>query len=373
MTVAVDAKNLALFGGGIASFLKPILAGWIECRPELDFCLVGPRFDLEELSTYPNCRLHPVSWPSRLPRALRHPIYDNVLFPAAMRRLRPQFIFSPYHDVRLPSGVGSAMTIHDTCIGDLKNIYPARVRYYYEGMLRANLQRASDVVTVSEASRQSILRRYAVQPERVHVIYNTLDRVYSAPEDNSRNAQAIRGRWKAGLLVFYAGGSEYRKNLENLLAAIGILAAEGHDPLLLVTGDRDARWQAAISRHIPSTADRVRFVGRLDLRALRFHYEAADVAVYPSLCEGFGRPCLEAGALGVPVACSDLSVFREILGDEAFYFDPADPRAMAGQILAASQAGSQPPRLDSRFSREVVVARFVELMDAIMAKGAERA
>ena len=43
---------------------------------------------------------------------------------------------------------------------------------------------------------------------------------------------------------------------------------------------------------------------------------------YPSLFEGFGIPILEGISMQKPVFCSDLPVFREIVGDAVNYFDP---------------------------------------------------
>ncbi len=55
----------------------------------------------------------------------------------------------------------------------------------------------------------------------------------------------------------------------------------------------------------------------------------------PSLWEGFGLPVGEALAAGTRVVCSDLPALREIAGEDATYFDPGDPAAIAEGILHA--------------------------------------
>jgi glycosyltransferase involved in cell wall biosynthesis len=62
--------------------------------------------------------------------------------------------------------------------------------------------------------------------------------------------------------------------------------------------------------------------------------------LFPSLAEGFGLPAVEAAARGVPVICSDLPVFREVMGDHATFLDPRDPEAWAG---AVSRHVAEPP------------------------------
>lgn len=46
--------------------------------------------------------------------------------------------------------------------------------------------------------------------------------------------------------------------------------------------------------------------------------------VFPSLCEGFGIPLVEAFSMGCPVACSRIPPFEEVTEDSAVYFDPTD-------------------------------------------------
>ena len=69
----------------------------------------------------------------------------------------------------------------------------------------------------------------------------------------------------------------------------------------------------------------VRLLGGVDPARLEALYAAATVVATPTRFEGFGLPVLEAMARGVPVACSELPVLREVAGDAAVYFDAADP------------------------------------------------
>lgn len=364
--IAVDTKNFALYVGGIAGFFRPLLSAWVAARPHLHFVLVGPGCDLAGLDTLPNCSHHVVTWPANVPRPLRHPWYDNVLFPRAMRRAQPDFIFSPYHDVRLPVGVPSAMMIHDTCLSDMGQLYPWQVRTYYQAMLRVNLGRARHVLTVSESSRACVLARYRLPAERVKVVPNTLEPEFLESLDDPARIVAIRAGWDSGMRLLYPSGAEYRKNVPRLMKALEILAARGLDPRLCVTGVRDAGWERALMSCSQSLQARLHFLGRLSLADLRAHYLAADSVVYPSLCEGFGRVCLEAMELGVPIACSNLPVLREVAGDYPVYFDPRDIKQMAESIVASSAQGRREPQHESRFHREAVTKLFLETMDRIL-------
>ena len=367
--VALDTKNLALYTGGIAAFIRPLLQSWVVSRPEILFALVGPPCDSRTLTVLPNCEHHHVPWPDFLPRPLRHPFYDNVLFPRAIRRVRPDFIFSPYHDVRLSRGIPSAMMIHDTCLGDLPGVYPWRVRAYYQAMLRMNLLRANHVLTVSEASRACILARHRLSPQRVSVVPNTLEPEFLTANENNENTvpvAEIRAQRPAGLRLFYPSGAEFRKNVKRLLDALHILLVRGVDVQLWATGPRDAGWERALMGASSGLVSRVQFLGKLSLSELRNHYLAADSVVYPSLCEGFGRVCLEAMEVGAPIACSDLPALREVAGDYPIYFDPLNVEQMADSIMACAAHGRRAARHESRFQREAVTKLFLETMDRIL-------
>jgi glycosyltransferase involved in cell wall biosynthesis len=94
------------------------------------------------------------------------------------------------------------------------------------------------------------------------------------------------------------------------------------------------------------------------------YYRGASGLVFPSLSEGFGIPITEAAALGLPVLCSDLEVFREIAGGDAFFFDPHSPASLARAVedaladpqLARERAASLRRSVLARFSQEAVGA-----------------
>jgi glycosyltransferase involved in cell wall biosynthesis len=373
--VVIDTKNLALFGRGISAFVTPLIRGWLANCPATRFSFVGPPFDSQVFMEFGNWRHHVVPWPARLPRPLRHPVYDNVLFPYAVSRLKPDFLFSPYHDVRLPPKrrVRSVIIVHDTCIDDLPDVYPVAYRTYYVATLRRNLKRATHVLTDSEASRRRILDRYGVPPERVSVVYNPVDPTFIGAETDHRLVQSLRERFADARLLFYPGGCEYRKNIGRLAEAVALFSAAGENWRLLVTGDAAPIWAQALARLDAETRGRIHFLGYLEVPQLRACYAAADLVVYPTLCEGFGRVCLDAMILGVPLACSDLPVLREIAGDYPVYFDPLNPRAIADSMCAAMAVARPQPYWDRRFNLDTVVAQFTGLMDQLFIGNPARA
>lgn len=365
--VAVDTKNFALYTGGIAALFRPLLQAWVQARPDLRFVLMGPPYDWSSLTSLAHCRHYVIQWPTTLPRISRHPFYDNVLFPLAVRWVKPDFVFSPYHDVRLPTTVPSTIMVHDTCLRDVGHLYSKGVRTYLESMLRRNLECASHVITVSETSRENIMRCYQIQPEKITVVPNSVDPQFAQRVDLRPKAAAVKQDRPGSPAIFYPSGSERRKNVGALVRAVEVLLAQGCDPQLYVTGLRDRGWELAFQGFSSGLLDRIHFLGRLSMQEVGLSYLAADVVVYPSLCEGFGRVCLEAMEMGAPLACSDLPVLREVAGDYPVYFNPMDAKQLADSIIKAAQVGPRTPRSDPRFSPASVMQRFMAAMDEILA------
>ena len=98
-------------------------------------------------------------------------------------------------------------------------------------------------------------------------------------------------------------------------------------------------------------ADDVRLLGAVDPDRLEALYAAAALVATPTRFEGFGLPVLEAMARGVPVACSDLPVLREVAGDAAVYFDPGDPSVGRRRDPHGSRRGRAPAGCRTRASR----------------------
>jgi len=126
------------------------------------------------------------------------------------------------------------------------------------------------------------------------------------------------------------------KNLHGLIRAFSLLRDEpaGDQPVQLVLpGSPNAyeRELRALALEL-GLRDRVRFPGWISDQDLEDLYSVAACFVLPTFQEGFGLPVLEAMVREVPVACSDIPVLREVVGDAALLFDPRDPASIAGAI-----------------------------------------
>ncbi|HEV7772178.1 MAG TPA: glycosyltransferase family 1 protein [Conexibacter sp.] len=223
------------------------------------------------------------------------------------------------------------LTLHDLLWRELPELMAPPLRWATEALVVPAARRATRVVTGSEASRQAIVAQLGVPAERV---VTTPYGLGSLPEPGD----AARGR--AGLdldrrpLALAVATDLPHKNLALLLDALAGMPAPERPMLAFVGHGTDCGALRARARELGLEHD-VRLLGGISSARLEDLYAAAALLVTPTRYEGFGLPVLEAMARGVPVACSDIPVLREVAGDEAaVWLDPGD----AGTIAAAMRA-----------------------------------
>ena len=78
--------------------------------------------------------------------------------------------------------------------------------------------------------------------------------------------------------------------------------------------------------------DQVRFLGFVSPDELQVIYQRCHAVIYPSLYEGFGMPVLEAFQTRRPLACANIPLLVDVVGDAALLFDPTNARSMADAI-----------------------------------------
>jgi glycosyltransferase involved in cell wall biosynthesis len=181
------------------------------------------------------------------------------------------------------------------------------------------------VATVSNFSRDELVRWYKLPVSKIRVIYcgpgSSLNAVPASR--TGENAFEISGPYIAVI-----GGEYPHKNIARLVKAYGRIASKINHKLViagLIPQDVAKLIKGLNLQSIIVT-------GYLSRAELREAIAGSDLFVMPSLYEGFGAPVLEAQGLGVPVACSSAGSLPEIMGGSAVLFDPKDIDAMGTAI-----------------------------------------
>jgi glycosyltransferase involved in cell wall biosynthesis len=180
-------------------------------------------------------------------------------------------------------------------------------------------RRAGPILTTSRSSRSDICRDFRVHPTNVHVIPLGVDTRLFHP----RRAPRVPGR-----IVAVASADSPLKGVGTLLQAFAQLTTDREAQLTVVgkpaPGGPTERLASSLA-----LGDRVRFVHGISDAELADLIASAEIAVVPSLYEGFSLPAVEHMASGTPLVASHTGALPEVTGDAAVLVDPGDPEALA--------------------------------------------
>lgn len=234
-------------------------------------------------------------------------------------RVRREMASAPVDAVHFPLtstvpvlDVPTAVTVHDLYHEIFPGALPGAEVLWRQATWRRTLRRARAVIAISETVKRSLVERYGVAPDRIHVVHHGVDhqRFHPGAERREHFLLFPAHRWP-------------NKNHARLLAAFAIVRRRRPELRLVLTGDGHSG-----GTDIPGVEIRG-YVSDDELVSL---YQSAAALVFPSLYEGFGQPPLEAMACGCPVAAAAAGAVPEVCGDAARLFDPWSVNGIAEAI-----------------------------------------
>lgn len=324
MRIAIDVRKLHDFGVG--TYVRNLIRHLARLDRDTQYVLLCQREDRRLVQALGKNFRAVSEWSGP------YSLTEQLMVPFDLARTRATLFHAPHYVLPPLAPCRSIVTIHDCIHLRFPQYLPNRLAHAYaRAQLWAATRRASRILTVSESSKQDILQFCRVPEAKVTVIYNAIDERFSVEPTESEMVR-VRERYQLPeRFVMYAGNVKPHKNLERLIDAFVLLRRGGLSDLgLLITGSEISRYtKLRRAVHRCNLHKHVRFLGYQPEETLAVLYRLADVFVFPSLCEGFGLPPLEAMASGTPVVASNVSSLPEVLGDAAVLIDPYNPESLA--------------------------------------------
>jgi glycosyltransferase involved in cell wall biosynthesis len=200
----------------------------------------------------------------------------------------------------------------------------SRRRWYGFVRMQARVARrlagSGSLITVSESSKRDICRDFRVPPGQVHIIPLGVDTRVFRP----RQAARVPGR-----IIAVASADSAIKGVGTLLRAVGKLATDRDVHLVIVGKPAPATERLAAQL---SLTDRITFTHGLDDEAFSALLASAEIAVVPSLYEGFSLPACEHMASGTPLVASRTGALPEVTGDAAVLVTPGEDEELAAVL-----------------------------------------
>jgi glycosyltransferase involved in cell wall biosynthesis len=233
-----------------------------------------------------------------------------------VRRLGLPLVTSIHHPISVDKRIDLAS------VGRLTRL--SRQRWYGFVRMQARVARrvagAGPLITVSESSKRDICRDFGVPPGRVHIIPLGVDTKVFRP----REAARVPGR-----IIAVASSDSAIKGVATLLRAVGKLATDRNVHLIIVGKPAPATERLATQL---SLGARITFTRGLDDEAFSALLASAEIAVVPSLYEGFSLPAVEHMASGTPLVASRTGALPEVTSDAAVLVRPGNDEELAAVL-----------------------------------------
>jgi glycosyltransferase involved in cell wall biosynthesis len=194
--------------------------------------------------------------------------------------------------------------------------------------LKAVKKRADYITTISQASKDAIVRELNIDKNKITIAYPGVDqsRFYPIKDKNKILNTLNKYNLKPGYVLFVSSWYP-RKNIPRLIRAFNLFKKKtGFQNKLVLVGKKSNRvGKLDINKNIICTD----YVLNEELLHL---YNGAKVFIYPSLEEGFGIPIIEAMACGCPVITSNLSSMPEVVGNAGLLINPFEVKDIVKKL-----------------------------------------
>ncbi|MFC1815927.1 glycosyltransferase family 4 protein [Thermodesulfobacteriota bacterium] len=338
MNVAIDASCLLI---NPYSGLSEVVNNLLLQLPQID--------DTVDISVFLNYFRTPASKRNIAYQGARNRIFK---FPRRLMSLWWDFTWPSidfclkgvdiYHSlhIRVPPAkkIKTVLTVHDCRYLAFPELYSSRAVQIYRRQMETSLSRADQVVTVSEFTRQEVIRFFSFPKDRISTIYNGFSPYDIEKECNIKKFDRFFEENKLPrVYLLYTGVLDPRKNLARLIEAFALAKRDGDKfPDLIIAGIPQQEWKdsilAARARQL-CVLENIHVCGIVKKEILVGLIREAHALCYPSQYEGFGFPPLEAMSLGVPVLAGNSSAIPEIAGPAACLIDPLSVDEIAKGLM----------------------------------------
>jgi len=226
--------------------------------------------------------------------------------------------YSPYFLDYLDK-IPYVLTVHDMIHERFEHL-PAREKECRNKA--ATVKQAAAIIVPSQSTKQDLIEFMGTPSEKIHVIHHGFTQV----KQNSTSPELPEKYF------LYVGQRKYYKNFPLLLKAFAETVPADSGVILLCCGG------GAFNHEENAAINQLELSGKVLQRNFTdgelFHvYHHAAAFVYPSRCEGFGIPILEAFDCNCPVILSDIPCFREVAANAASYFNPDSTEELSCLML----------------------------------------
>jgi glycosyltransferase involved in cell wall biosynthesis len=306
---------------GIGRFTCETLRRMACNHPEHEFLFIFDRpFDPSFIFSS-NVRAEVIGPPAR------HPFlfvwWFEISVNKILKKYRPDLFLSPDGYISLTADVDTIAVVHDLNFEHYPKDLPFLAGMYYRYFFPRFCRRAKRIATVSEFSKQDIVKTYSIDPSKIDVVYNGVSENFLPLSDQEK--KKTQKKYAKDCPYFLFVGSQHpRKNLVRLIAAFDKFKKQTGSTVKLVLAGKKYFWSGEMKKTFENSLykEEIIFAGHLNDSEIADITASALALTYLSYFEGFGIPIIEAMKCRVPVIAANTTSIPEIAGDAALLVDP---------------------------------------------------
>lgn len=347
MIIGFDAKRAFQNKTGLGNYSRTLLTSLDEYFAEHQYVLFTPKqtslFDIEGSNAMK------AFMPDWQPAKKFTSLWRSLWMTRDLIRSK----ITLYHGLsnELPAGIEktdirSVVTIHDLIFEVLPNHYDKGEVWVYKRKFRNACRQADAIIATSEHTKKDIVDIYNIQPDKIHVCYQSCNEAYTLSLAPAIIAQTKKQYNLPEHYFLYVGSIIERKSLLSICKALLALKDKCDIPLVVIGEGKQYKkqvqhWlaQKGFSQQViflNDTAAAKNSTGYQTGRDFPAIYQGARAFIYPSIYEGFGIPILEALHSNIPVIAANNSSLPEVGGKAALYFEPHITEGLCDAMLKAA-------------------------------------
>ncbi len=330
MNIGYDAKRLFNNKTGLGSYSRNLVNCLNEFCPSESYHLYTPSIKLPEYeSEFRN--LNHVS--IHKSTAFNKSVWRTYGISSDLRKDKIDIYHGLTHE--LPRNIKNAncakvVTIHDLIFKRFPEYFPAFDRAIYNLKWKHSINSADKIIAISNHTKVDIIKYYAVDPDKIEVIYNTCDpKFYNANNKGTQNSLDLPENY-----MLSVGSIEPRKNFEAIIKALAQIPESQRIDLVIVGGGKQKNRKKLLGLiHSLGLENIVHLRSAITNDQIVEVYQRAKFLVYPSHYEGHGLPITESLLCGTAVISSETSSMKEAGGPDCIYIDPNSIDSISSAII----------------------------------------
>lgn len=329
MIIGIDVRLWGTQHAGIGRYTEELVKNLQKIDKENSYILFCRKKDAGRI---PGRR----KWKKVIADIPHYTLREQTVLPFIFNKERLDLLHVPHFNVPIAYSRPFVVTIHDVLWHDVRGpevttlpgpLYT--VKYLgYKLVVRNAVYKSERILVPSATVREDLAERFMFPKDKIAITYEGFS--IKKPRGEKKSLEVLKKLKIKKPYLLYVGNLYPHKNIGAAVAALKLMESP---PVLVVVCARSIFWERFKNFVEREKARKlVKLIGRVSDKELGVLYGSSEAFILPTLSEGFGLPGLEAMAAGTAVLCSDIGVLREIYGEAALYFDPADPRDIKDKL-----------------------------------------